>query len=157
MQLKVYPHDRPFRADRDGTIGNQGTEGLDLLIGGVTIHFETEDDAVEVAYAILDRMGLIKPEDYPTLRGPAFLLRSLSMMDFFGGINDCEGKAALLRKRSRQTSHSIEGIAQRDALLLSAKTYLQDAIALTGELIGHFENDILDIEHEMREGAPKDA
>lgn len=43
--------------DRDGMAKNNGRQGFDIIISNCEIHFEDENDALELARAILERLG----------------------------------------------------------------------------------------------------
>lgn len=59
MQLNVDKADaEAMSVDRDGTGNDQGRQGMDVWINGFKIHFEDEDDALELARLIRRRMGI---------------------------------------------------------------------------------------------------
>ena len=58
MHLELNVDDcRPFFVDRDGVRNNCGRQVFCLTFGELTVHFEDERDAVEIARKILYRMG----------------------------------------------------------------------------------------------------
>jgi hypothetical protein len=73
MQLEVTKDDIRERlwVDRDSFRNDYGTEGMDITINHLTLHFEDEEDAVTMAELILCRLGksYTPPASGPCLPG----------------------------------------------------------------------------------------
>jgi hypothetical protein len=63
MKIIIRPEDAAgATADRDGRLRRDGRRGLDVMLrNNVLIHFEDEDDAGDVALAILHCLGYDRP------------------------------------------------------------------------------------------------
>lgn len=44
--------------DRDGVLNQYGTQGFYIRIGGVTFHFEDENDVAKMAVMVCKRLGV---------------------------------------------------------------------------------------------------
>jgi hypothetical protein len=59
MQINFRKIDcEKISVDRDDVLNDYDTQGFDIHVGPVTLHFEDENDAEELARLILGRLGV---------------------------------------------------------------------------------------------------
>lgn len=84
MKLEIAKDDarRSLWADRDGVGNAFGRQGLSMVIGGLDIHFEDEEDAETMAKAVLLRLGALPQiENSVAAEREACAIEALSAMD----------------------------------------------------------------------------